>query len=71
MITMGSLSNNDAKKNSNFLMQKALARRENFCAPEINLIQAGQTTQRFVPRAPTFSIESPKIKIDRPKICKL
>lgn len=71
-VIMVGMSNEDAKRNSEFLMQKALARRNSLCSPEVYVqIQAGQTTQRQIMKDPVFATEPPKLKIERPKICKI
>lgn len=71
-VIMVGMSNEDAKQNSEFLMQKALARRNSLCSPEVYVqIQAGQTTQRQIMKDPVFATEPPKLKIERPKICKI
>jgi len=68
---MVKLSLSEAKRNSNILLQKAIERREKFCVSNELFVQAGQISQRNISTNLPNTKEEIKIKIDKPKICKL
>lgn len=65
---MVTLNSDEAKKNSGLLVKMALERK-NVCLFNSSSIDLRQTSERFVPKSPSWASE-PKAEIQKPKICK-